>query len=180
MSTICLQHLLFLRLLHGEHLPIFLTFLTMGILFRSLCLNSCPRFGFRRNARIGFCWNVGAISGLMERMCQLLSIAFFEVWKVYIYIHIYGVSQRKYCWSYKKTITSMVHKIETIMAHILDRDSDVIFLTESWLKSDQNHATALVKSWYKLLHNRIKYRKRVWNVNTWYLKHTRHLIVLWQ
>ena len=36
--------------------PYFLTFLTMGILFRSLCLNrSCPRFGFRRNARIGFC-----------------------------------------------------------------------------------------------------------------------------
>ena len=39
----------------------------------------------------------------------------------------------------------MVHKTNSIMEHILDRDSDLVFLTEMWLTSDSNHVTALVK-----------------------------------
>ena len=43
------------------------------------------------------------------------------------------------------------------MKHILDRDSDIVFLTEIWLTSDHTYGTALVKS-YKLLPNRRKPR----------------------
>ena len=43
-------------------------------------------------------------------------------------------------------VTSMVHKTEKIMEHIMDRDSDIVFLTETWLTSDFNHVTALVKN----------------------------------
>ena len=56
-------------------------------------------------------------------------------------------------------VTSMVHKTEDIMEYILDRDYDVVFLSETWLTSDFNHVTALVKSYgYMLLHNRRKNR----------------------
>ena len=56
-------------------------------------------------------------------------------------------------------VTSLVHKTEKIMEHILDRDPDVVFYTETWLTSDCNHVTALVKTYgYKLLHNRRKNR----------------------
>ena len=51
-------------------------------------------------------------------------------------------------------VTSMVHKPEKIMEQILDRDSKIVFLTETWLSSELNHVTALVKSYgYKLSHN---------------------------
>ena len=53
----------------------------------------------------------------------------------------------------------MVHKTERIMEHIIDRNSDVVFFTETWLPSDYNHVTALVKNYdYKPLHNRRKDR----------------------
>ena len=56
-------------------------------------------------------------------------------------------------------ITSMVHKTERIMEHIIDCNSDVVFFTETRLPSDYNHVTALVKNYdYKLLHNRRKDR----------------------
>ena len=57
--------------------------------------------------------------------------------------------------------TSMVHKTEQIMEHIRDRDPDVVFLSETWLTSEENHVTALVKTYgYKLLHNRRKNRQK--------------------
>ena len=40
----------------------------------------------------------------------------------------------------------MVLKTEKIMEHILDRDSEIVFLSETWLTSDSNHVTALVNS----------------------------------
>ena len=53
----------------------------------------------------------------------------------------------------------MVHKTDTIMEHILDRNSDIVFLTETWLTSDSNHVTSMVKTFgYELLHCRRKNR----------------------
>lgn len=58
-------------------------------------------------------------------------------------------------------VTSMVHKTEQIMEHLSDRESDVVFLMETWLSSDRNHVTATVKEHgYKLLHNRRKNRQK--------------------
>ena len=45
------------------------------------------------------------------------------------------------------------------MEHIIDRKSDIIFLTETWLKSDRNAITAEIKTYgYELLHDRRKGR----------------------
>ena len=47
------------------------------------------------------------------------------------------------------------------MEHIVDRKSDIIFLTETWLQTDKNNITAEIKTYgYKLLHNRRKDRKK--------------------
>ena len=56
-------------------------------------------------------------------------------------------------------IGSLNNKLPGIMEHILDRKSDIVFLTETWLPSDKNSITAEVKTYgYKLLHNRRKDR----------------------
>ncbi len=48
------------------------------------------------------------------------------------------------------------------MEHVLDRNSDIVFLTETWLHSDKNAITAEIKTYgYKLLHNRRKDREKV-------------------
>ena len=58
-------------------------------------------------------------------------------------------------------VTSMMHKTDEIMEHILDRNSDLVFLTETWLTSDNNHVTALVKTYgYELLHERRRNREK--------------------
>ena len=58
-------------------------------------------------------------------------------------------------------ITSMVHKTDSIMEHVLDRNSDIVLLTETWLTSDANHVTAMVKTYgYKLFHCRRKNRQK--------------------
>ena len=55
----------------------------------------------------------------------------------------------------------MVHKTDIIMEQILDRDSDLVFLTETWLTSDCNHVTAMVKTYgYEILHCRRKNREK--------------------
>ena len=47
------------------------------------------------------------------------------------------------------------------MEHIVDRKSDIVFLTETWLQSDKNSITAEIKTYgYKLLHDRRKDRKK--------------------
>ena len=45
------------------------------------------------------------------------------------------------------------------MEYVLDRESDIVFLTETWLQSDANSITAEIKTYgYKLLHDRRKDR----------------------
>ena len=47
------------------------------------------------------------------------------------------------------------------MEHILDLDADIVFLTETWLESENNSVTAEAKSYgYKLLHDRRKDRDK--------------------
>ena len=43
----------------------------------------------------------------------------------------------------------------------MDRDPSVVFITETWLKTEKNHVTSLVKDYgYILLHNRRKNRAK--------------------
>ena len=53
-------------------------------------------------------------------------------------------------------VTSMVHQTEKIMEYIVEHDSDVLFISKTWLRTDVNNVTALVKdNSYKLIQNRI-------------------------
>ena len=55
----------------------------------------------------------------------------------------------------------MNNKLPDIMEHILDCNSDVVFLTETWLQTDENAITAEAKTYgYELLHNRRKDREK--------------------
>ena len=55
----------------------------------------------------------------------------------------------------------MNNKLPDIMEHILDHNSDIVFLTETWLQSDENAITAETKTYgYELLHNRRKDREK--------------------
>ena len=56
---------------------------------------------------------------------------------------------------------SINNKLPDIMEHILDCNSDIVFLTETWLQTDENAITAEMKTYgYELLHNRRKDRKK--------------------
>ena len=58
-------------------------------------------------------------------------------------------------------VRSLNNKLPDVMEHILDRESDIIFLTETWLQTDTNSITAEIKTYgYKLLHNRRKDRAK--------------------
>ena len=47
------------------------------------------------------------------------------------------------------------------MEHIVDRESDIVFLTETWLQFDKNSVTAEIKTYgYELLHDRRKDREK--------------------
>ena len=86
-DTICLQHLFLPWLKQGEHLPVFLSGVMTGLLFFSLCLHRrFWRFRFFRKARVGFSWNDGASSALMDRMLQLSSMAFLKLGKFLLYV----------------------------------------------------------------------------------------------
>ena len=51
-------------------------------------------------------------------------------------------------------VHSLNYKLTNVMEHILDRQSDLVFLTETWLQSEKNAITAEIQTYgYKLLHN---------------------------
>ena len=55
----------------------------------------------------------------------------------------------------------MINRTDGIMEHLLDRDPSIVFISETWLKSDTNNVTSLVMDYgYKLLHRRRKYREK--------------------
>ena len=56
---------------------------------------------------------------------------------------------------------SIRNKCAEVMEHVLDNDTTVIFLSETWMESDKNDITALVRTYgYTLLHNRRKGREK--------------------
>ena len=47
------------------------------------------------------------------------------------------------------------------MEHLIDSDADVVFISETWMESEKNDVTAMIKDrGYKLLHNRRKNREK--------------------
>ena len=58
-------------------------------------------------------------------------------------------------------VRSLNNKLAEIMEYLVDREADVVFLTETWLQSDKNNITAEIKTYgYKLLHDRRKDRAK--------------------
>lgn len=54
-----------------------------------------------------------------------------------------------------------MNKCTEVMEHIIDSESDVIFVTETWMPDDINDITATIKSYgYNLSHNRRKDREK--------------------
>ena len=55
----------------------------------------------------------------------------------------------------------MINKTPKIMEHLQDHDPGIVFISETWLKSDTSDVTALLKTYgYKLIHNRRKNRDK--------------------
>ena len=58
-------------------------------------------------------------------------------------------------------VQSMINKTPKIMEHLQDHDPSIVFISETWLKSDTSDVTALLKTYgYKLIHNRRKNRDK--------------------
>jgi hypothetical protein len=58
-------------------------------------------------------------------------------------------------------VQSMVNKTPKLMEHLMDRDPGIVFISETWLMSDSNDITALLKSYgYKLVHDKRKNRAK--------------------
>jgi exonuclease III len=58
-------------------------------------------------------------------------------------------------------VRSINNKLAELMEHLVDRESDIVFLTETWLQCDTNSITAEIKTYgYKLLHDRRKDRAK--------------------
>ena len=56
---------------------------------------------------------------------------------------------------------SICNKCDSVMEHVKDHDADVMFLSETWLKSKKNEITAEVKTHgYELHHNPRKNRAK--------------------
>ena len=54
-----------------------------------------------------------------------------------------------------------MNKTPDIMEHIIDRDPSIVFLQETWLKTNRSNVTALVKEYgYVLIHNTRKNREK--------------------
>ena len=51
-------------------------------------------------------------------------------------------------------VCSLNNKLVDVMEYILDKQSDIVFISETWLKSDKNNITADIKDYgYTLIHN---------------------------
>ena len=56
---------------------------------------------------------------------------------------------------------SIRNKCSEVLEHVIDNDADVVFLSETWMESENNDVTAVIKSYgYKLLHERRKNREK--------------------
>ena len=56
---------------------------------------------------------------------------------------------------------SIRNKCAEVLEHILDQDASIVFVSETWMESDKNDITAMIKSYgYTLIHNRRKGRMK--------------------
>ena len=56
---------------------------------------------------------------------------------------------------------SIRNKCSEVLEHVIDNDADVVFLSETWMESENNDITAMIKSYgYRLLHERRKNREK--------------------
>ena len=52
-------------------------------------------------------------------------------------------------------VQSIRNKCDKVLEHIVDYEADIVFLSETWMESQKNDITAMVKQrGYKMLHNR--------------------------
>ena len=52
-------------------------------------------------------------------------------------------------------VQSIRNKCNGVMEHILDDDADIVFVCETWMQSDSDEITAIIRDYgYKLIHNR--------------------------
>ena len=58
-------------------------------------------------------------------------------------------------------VQSIRNKCAEVLEHVVDKDADVVFLSETWMEAEKNDITAMVKEkGYKLLHNRRMNREK--------------------
>ena len=58
-------------------------------------------------------------------------------------------------------VQSIRNKCSEVMEHIIDYDADLVFVTETWMESDKNDITAMIKDrGYAMIHNRRKNRDK--------------------
>ena len=56
---------------------------------------------------------------------------------------------------------SICNKCPEVMEHVVDNDADIVFLSETWLRSKKNEVTGAVKEYgYTLRHTTRKGRKK--------------------
>ena len=48
-------------------------------------------------------------------------------------------------------VTSMISRTPLIREHLLDRNPSIVFISETWLKTGNNHVTTLVKTYNYIL-----------------------------
>nr|XP_047135652.1 uncharacterized protein LOC124812737 [Hydra vulgaris] len=53
-------------------------------------------------------------------------------------------------------VRSLNNKFQDVMEHILDRNPDIVFITETWMASENNNTTAMIKSYGYVLHHKIR------------------------
>ena len=59
-------------------------------------------------------------------------------------------------------VQSLQNKCAEVMVHIKDYNADVVFLSETWMRSEKDDITAMIKPYgYTLVHNRRRNRDKV-------------------
>ena len=58
-------------------------------------------------------------------------------------------------------VQSIRNKCAEVLEHVIDQKASVVFLTETWMESDKNDITAVIRSYgYTLRHNRRRGREK--------------------
>ena len=59
-------------------------------------------------------------------------------------------------------VQSIKNKCAEVLQHISDYNADIVFLSETWMETEKNDVTAMIKeSGFKMLHNRRLNREKL-------------------